>query len=66
MRFRIIPSPEWGVTYSSFGVAKGNTALKDWVNIALFELHTSKVVEELWEKWFAAPMHTKVPATPYF
>jgi polar amino acid transport system substrate-binding protein len=66
IRFKIIPVPEWGVTYAGFGVAKGNYGLRDWVNIALFELHTSGTVEQLWEKWFAAPMHTKVPVTPYF
>jgi polar amino acid transport system substrate-binding protein len=65
-KFKIIPVPEWGVTYSSFGVAKGNYSLRDWVNIALFELHSSGTVEQLWEKWFAAPMQTKVPYTPYF
>ena len=66
VQFKIIPVPEWGVTYASFGVAKGNHGLRDWVNIALFELHSSGTVEQLWEKWFAAPMHTKVPVTPYF
>lgn len=66
VKFKIIPVPEWGVTYSSFGVAKGNASLKDWTNIALYELHTSGVVEQLWEKWFLRPMDTKVPVTPYF
>jgi polar amino acid transport system substrate-binding protein len=65
-RFRLIPVPEWGVTYASFGVAKGNASLKDWLNIALYELHTSGAVEQLWEKWFLKPMHTKVPVNPYF
>ena len=66
VKFKIIPVPEWGVTYSSFGVAKGNASLKDWTTIALYELHTSGVVEQLWEKWFLRPMDTKVPVTPYF
>lgn len=66
IRFKIIPTPEFGVTYSSFGVAKGNHSLRDWVNIALYELHTAGVVEQLWEKWFLRPMDTKVPVTPYF
>lgn len=66
VKFKIIPVPEWGVTYSSFGVAKGNASLKDWTNIALYELHTSGVVAQLWEKWFLRPMDTKVPVTPYF
>jgi polar amino acid transport system substrate-binding protein len=65
-KFRLIPSPEWGVTYASLGVAKGNYTLRDWLNIALYELHTDKTVETLWEKWFLKPMHTKVPVSPYF
>jgi polar amino acid transport system substrate-binding protein len=65
-KFRLIPVPEWGVTYASLGVAKGNSSLKDWLNIALYELHTSGAVEQLWEKWFLKPMHTKVPVSPFF
>jgi polar amino acid transport system substrate-binding protein len=66
IKWKIIPSPEWGVTYSSFGVAKGNYSLRDWLNLALYELHTAGTVEKLWEKWFLRPMDTKVPVTPYF
>ncbi len=66
VKFNIVPVAEWGVTYSSFGIAKGNYSLRDWVNIALYELHSTGVVEQLWEKWFLKPMDTKVPVTPYF
>jgi polar amino acid transport system substrate-binding protein len=66
MKWKIVATPEWGVTYSGLGVAKGNHTLKDWLNIALYELHTSGDVERLWEKWFLRPMDTKVPVTPYF
>lgn len=66
IKWKILPVAEWGVTYSSFGVAKGNYALRDWLNIALYELHVSGAVERIWEKWFLKPMDTKVPVTPYF
>lgn len=66
IKWKVIPVPEYGVTYSSFGVAKGNYALRDWLNIALYELHVSGAVERIWEKWFLKPMDTKVPVTPYF
>jgi polar amino acid transport system substrate-binding protein len=66
VKWKIVPIAEWGVTYSSFGVAKGNYALRDWLNIALYELHVGGVVERIWEKWFLKPMDTKVPVTPYF
>jgi len=65
-KWKIIPSPEYGVSYSSFGVAKGNYTLRDWLNIALYEFHTAGTVEAIWEKWFLKPMDTKVPVTPYF
>ena len=66
IKFKVIPSPEFGVTYACFGVSKGNYALRDWLNIALYEMHTTGVVEQAWEKWFLKPMDTKVPVTPYF
>jgi len=66
VKWALIPVPEYGVTYSALGVAKGNYSLRDWLNIALYELHTAGTVEQLWEKWFAAPMATKVPVSPYF
>lgn len=66
IKWKIIASPEWGVTYSCLGVAKGNSTLRDWLNIALYELHTDGTIEGLWEKWFLRPMDTKVPVTPFF
>ena len=58
--------PEFGVTYSGLGVAKGNHTLRDWLNIALYEMHVAGFVEKAWEKWFLGPMATKVPVTPFF
>jgi polar amino acid transport system substrate-binding protein len=66
VKWAIIPTPEYGVTYSGLGVAKGNYSLRDWLNIALYELHVSGFIEKSWEKWFLGPMATKVPASPFF
>ncbi len=66
VKWQIIATPEYGVTYSGLGIAKGNHTLKDWLNIALYELHVSGEVERAWEKWFLGPMATKVPVTPFF
>ena len=66
MKWKIIATPEFGVTYSSLGVAKNNPALKDWLNLALYELHTTGAVDKAWERWFLRPMDNKVPVTPYF
>ncbi len=65
-KWKLIATPELGVTWSCFGIAKGNTSLRDYLNIALYELHTDGTVETLWEKWFGRPMDTKVPVTPWF
>lgn len=64
--WKIIPYPEFGVEYSGLGVQKGNYSLRDWLNIALFDLHRTGVVEETWEKWFLNPMPTPVPYSPWF
>ncbi len=66
VKWRIVATPEFGVTWSSLGVAKNNATLKDWLNVALYELHTSGMVEAAWQRWFLRPMDTKVPVTPYF
>ena len=66
MAWKIIPTPEFGITYSSLGIAKRNDTLRDWLNLALYELHTSGAVEAAWMRWFLRPMDGKVPVTPYF
>ncbi len=65
-QWKIIPSPEWGVTYSALGVQKGNYSLRDWLNVALYDLHSKGVIGALWEEWFLAPMASDVPVSPYF
>lgn len=64
--WNIIPYPEYGVEYSGLGVQKGNYTLRDWLNIALFDLHRTGFVEEKWEEWFLKPMPTPVPYSPFF
>jgi polar amino acid transport system substrate-binding protein len=58
--------PSFGVTYSGLGVAKNNHSLRNWLNIALYELHVDGTIERAWEKWFDGPMFTKVPHSPFF
>jgi polar amino acid transport system substrate-binding protein len=53
-------------SYAGFGVAKGNDTVRDWLNLALYELHTSGFITEHWAKWFGSPMAVAVPVTPYF
>ena len=53
-------------TWVGIGVQKGNHSLRDFLNIALFELHQSGFVEATWERWFGGPMQTPVPLNPVF
>lgn len=53
-------------TWVGVGVQKGNHTLRDFMNIALFELHQNGFVDATWEKWFGVPMQTPVPLNPIF
>lgn len=48
------------------GVQKGNTTLRDVLNVILFELHRSGFVNTTWEKYFGRPMTTPIPFNPMF
>lgn len=54
------------VYYCGLGVQKGNTTLRDWLNVAIFELHRDGVVDEIWKKWFGIDMLYPVDMSPYF
>jgi len=66
VQWEVTATPDFGVTYSGLGVAKNNHSLRNWLNVALYELHTDGTIENLWEKWFDGPMFTKVPVNPFF
>jgi polar amino acid transport system substrate-binding protein len=53
-------------TWVGVGVQKGNTTLKDVLNVVLFEMHRNGFVNKTWEKWFGVPMKTQVPMNPMF
>jgi polar amino acid transport system substrate-binding protein len=52
--------------YPCIGVQKGNFTLRDWANVALFDMHASGFINRTWEKWYGGPMTRPVPFTPYF
>lgn len=54
------------VGWDAIGVQKGNYALRDVINIALFKLHSSGAVDAMWKDAFGSDMLLKVPAQPYF
>lgn len=52
--------------YAGFGVAKGNDTLRNWLNVAVYEMHESGFITTHWQEWFGTPMATPVPVTPFF
>lgn len=53
------------VAYCAIGVAKGNRGLKDYLDGALYELHTSGQIGALWQKWYGAPMTVPIKPEQY-
>ena len=54
------------VYYCGLGVRKGNHSLRDWLNVAIFELHRDGVVDAIWKKWFGIDMLYPVGMSAYF
>jgi len=54
------------VAYCGIGVSKGNRELRDYLNVLLYDLHSSGRVDEFWQKWYGAPMAVPVPFSPFF
>ncbi len=49
--------------YLSIAVKKGDTELRDWLNLAIFELRQSGTWDSLYDAWFVKmPWRTRVPA----
>jgi polar amino acid transport system substrate-binding protein len=70
---RNFPQVQWKVldqvlasTWVGIGVQKGNYALRDVLNVVLFEMHRAGFVNETWQKWFGVPMTTPIPFNPMF
>lgn len=65
VKWKVVETPI-KVYFCALGVGKGNYTLRDWLNVALFELHSDGVPDRLWEKWFGAPMIFKIRWTEWF
>ena len=65
VKWKVLKDPIF-VGYCAIGVSKGNYSLRDVLNIVLYNLHSSGAVNELWEKWYGAPMLVEVQPNPYF
>ncbi len=64
-KWHVVKAPV-NVYFCALGVAKGNSSLKDWLNVALFELHRGGFIDDTWKKWFGIDMLFSVSPSPYF
>lgn len=54
------------VNYDCIGVAKGNDTLRHYLNVELFDLHTSGFINDTWKAAYGAPMLKPVVPDPFF
>ena len=55
-KWKILKEKPVDVYFCGLGIAKNSTGVKDWLNVAIFELARKGKVDELWLKWFGMPM----------
>lgn len=65
VNWRVLDDPIF-IAYCGIGVAKGNYDLRDFLNILLFDLHSSGYVNDTWQKWYGTPMSVPVEPDPFF
>jgi polar amino acid transport system substrate-binding protein len=65
VNWRVLDDPIF-VAYCGIGVGKSNKELRDFLNILLYDLHSSGVINETWQKWFGAPMAIPIKPNPFF
>ena len=63
---KLITDKNAEIDYDCIGIARGNDALRMWVNTALFQLQTTGFVATTYKKWFGIDMVYPVPISPYF
>jgi polar amino acid transport system substrate-binding protein len=64
---------EWSVmnaniytAWCGIGLPKGEEGLRNFLNVVLYDMHTSGKTQELWAKWYGAPNPLPVPLDPVF
>ncbi len=65
VNWRVLDDPIF-VAWCTIGVSKGNDELRDFLNILLYDLHSSGEIDALWQKWYGSPMAVPVEADPWF
>lgn len=55
VKWKVVETPV-DVYYCGLGLAKNATGLRDWLNVAIFDLHKKGKTAEIWKKWFGIDM----------
>jgi len=66
VKWKVLTEKPVDVYYCGLGVAKGSTGLKDWLNVAIFELARRGKTDAMWEKWFGIKMLYPTGVGPAF
>jgi len=65
VKWRVLKDPIF-VAQCAIGVRRGNESLREFLNVLLYDLHTSGAVNDTWKKWYGAPMAVPVQADAFF
>lgn len=65
VNWRVVENPIF-VAYCAIGLSQGNDNLKEVLNIIMYDLHSSGVVNATWEEHYGAPMLRTIEPNPYF
>jgi polar amino acid transport system substrate-binding protein len=65
VNWRVVENPIF-VAYCAAGVAQGNANLVEVLNIILYDMHSSGMVNATWEEHYGSPMLRAVEPDPFF
>ena len=65
VRWRVLNDPIH-VAWCGIGIGKGNYALRDFLNVLLYDLHASGYIDAAWRQWYGTPMAAPIDPEPFF
>jgi polar amino acid transport system substrate-binding protein len=67
------PNVQWRVletdiysAWCAIGVPRGEHALRNFLNVVLYDMHRTGLTQEMWTRWYGAPNPLPVPLSPVF
>jgi len=65
-RWKTLKGAAGPVSYDCLGLQRGNTTLKNWVNVAIFSMAKEGFTDKAWRAWHHADMFPPIVTQPYF